>query len=140
MSGHYSNSETSHTLINFGIDLAPPRISSLSIENKTYDSAELPLSFVVDEKVSQASYSLDNQAKVMIDGNTTLTGLTPGNHNLTVYVVDFAGNTEASRTISFSVDAPLPTLLIAAAFVAVTAVVAMAAVVYLKKGRRDVTD
>jgi hypothetical protein len=133
MSGHYSNSVTSQASIIFIVDVAPPHISSLSIENKTYNSAELSLSFVVDEQVAQASYSIDNQTKVMIDGNTTLKGLTPGNHSLTVYVVDFAGNTGASQTISFSVDEPFPTLLIAVVSVAVAVVVAVVAVVYLKR-------
>jgi hypothetical protein len=133
-SGHYAISETSHALIDFAIDLAPPRISSLSIENKTYNSLELPLNFVVDEKISQASYVIDNHAKIVIDNNTTLTGLTAGNHNLTVYVVDSAGNIGESETISFWVEAPFPLLLTGAMVSAAIAIVVLvAALVYWKK-------
>lgn len=138
-SGHYANSETATTLINFAIDLTPPQISSISVENKTYNSLELPLNFVVDEKISQASYVIDNQAKIVTNNNTTLTGLTVGNHNLTVYVVDSAGNIGESETISFSVEAPFP-LLLTAAMVSAAIVVAAAAAVFLKKRRQDVTD
>jgi hypothetical protein len=137
--GHNANSATSQALIDFSIDCTPPRISGLSVENKTYNSSELPLSFVVDEKTSQISYSMDNQAKVIVDGNTTLRGLTYGNHNLTIYAVDSAGNTGESETISFSVETPFPLLLTAALVsvaVAVTVVAVVVAVVYWKKRKQ----
>jgi hypothetical protein len=137
-SGHYANSATSEAMIDFTVDLSPPSISNLSIENKTYNSCDLPLSFFVGEEVSQASYCIDNQAKVTISGNTTLGGLTSGNHNLTVYVLDKAGNAGESETVSFSVETslPFPWLPVAAVAVAVVAVVAVIGLLYWKKRRR----
>jgi len=70
----------------FTIDNTPPAISNLSVENKTYYSTDIQLNFSVNETASQISYSLDNQANVTINGNTTLTGLIEGSHNLTVYI------------------------------------------------------
>jgi hypothetical protein len=41
--------------------------------------------------------------------------LSNGEHRLTVYATDEAGNAGASETIIFSVDVPFPTALVAAA-------------------------
>jgi hypothetical protein len=80
------------------------------------------------------SYSLDGQDNVTIAGNTTLSGLPNGNHNVTVYATDKAGNV-ASETISFSVEAPFPVVPVAAASVATIAVVGAGLLVYFKKRR-----
>ena len=50
----------------------------LLIKNQTYNSTEIPLNFYMNDKVSQITYNLDNQANVTISGNTTLTGLAEG--------------------------------------------------------------
>jgi hypothetical protein len=42
-----------------------------------------------------------------IDGNITLTGLQDGDHKLTIYATDEAGNYKASQTIDFKVQVPL---------------------------------
>jgi hypothetical protein len=42
-----------------------------------------------------------------INGNTTLTGLQDGDHKLTVYATDEAGNVRTSETIDFDVQVPL---------------------------------
>ncbi len=131
--GHYAHDETSKALVNFAIDSTPPRISGVSIENKTYSSTELLLTFTVDEQISQASYSLDNQANVTINGNTTMQGLTEGTHNLIVYATDAAGNTGVSEMIAFSVATPVSTTVVAAAAV-FTVVVVASLLVYFRKG------
>lgn len=60
-------------------DSTPPAITLLSIENKTYETADLLLNFTVSEE-SQVSYSLDGQDNVTISGNCTLTKLSFGSH------------------------------------------------------------
>ncbi|MCJ7560664.1 hypothetical protein MUO79_08635, partial [Candidatus Bathyarchaeota archaeon] len=85
------------------IDTTVPRIAVLSPENKTYYTTDVPLSFTEDEAVSWVRYSLDAQDTVTIAGNTTLTGLSYGSHNLTVYAQDIAGNIGASVTIYFTI-------------------------------------
>lgn len=104
----------------FTIDKTSPTISNLSLENKTYNSAELPLplSFTIDKAVSWLAYCIDNQANTTIarwynpdiygkQFNTTLKGLSPGSHSIVVYAIDTAGNTGVSEIIYFSV-APAP--------------------------------
>jgi hypothetical protein len=84
-------------------DSAPPNISNLSLENKTYLEPDVPLNFSVDEYTSQLTYSLDGKDNVTISGNTTLTDLSIGAHNVTVYAWDDAGNVGASQTIDFAI-------------------------------------
>jgi hypothetical protein len=126
------------------VDTTPPRISLLSIENKTYDTNDFQLNFTVNEKISQISYVLDGQENVTITGNTILTELPNGEHNITVYATDEAGNTGASETKTFIVAQPepepeaepFPTTLVAAASLATVAVVGMGLAVYLVKFKK----
>jgi hypothetical protein len=112
---------------------APPSISLFSIENKTYDKADISLTFTISDSATQIMYSLDGEENVSISGNTTLTGLANGDHNLTLFAKDEAGNTGASRTIWFSVAEPFPTTLVVLASVAAVAVVGGSLLVYFKK-------
>jgi hypothetical protein len=125
----------SSSLINFTIDPIAPRLLSLSVENKTYSSSNVPLDVLVNEPVSQVIYSLDGQANMSVAGNMTLIGLPDGGHELTVYVKDLAGNAGNSETICFSVDAsePFPAAPVAAASVATIAVLSVGLLVYFKK-------
>jgi hypothetical protein len=110
-----------------------PIISNLSLENKTYQNS-LPLNFTTDESTSWIGYCLDGKANVTIAGNTTLTILSDGKHNITVYATDLAGNTGASETSHFSVEVPkpFPTTLVAASVTSVAAV-GTGLLVYFKK-------
>ena len=128
----------------FTIDTTSPDILVLSPENKTYDTAEIPLNFTVNELISQITYSLDGQDNVAIDGNTTLTELSDGSHSLIVYATDTAGNTGASETVYFSIEVPppepktsepFPITWIAAA-TAIIAIVGAILLVYLRKTKR----
>jgi hypothetical protein len=123
------------SLITFTVDTSPPNISILSSQNATYLTHDVPLTFVTNEAISGASYVLDGQANVTFTGNLTLTGIPYGEHNVTVYAQDEAGNIGASETVVFSVTEPEPfpaTSAIAASIV-VVAVVAVGALVYWKK-------
>jgi len=91
-------------------DTTPPTISIVSPENKTYTVNNVSLTFTVSKSTSWIGYSLDGQANVTITGNTTLTGLPDGPHNLVVYAKDNAGNTGPSETIYFSIVSPPPDL------------------------------
>ncbi len=107
MAGNEGSSETVHfTIQTPTVDTTPPNISVLSPETKTYATADVSLTFTVDESVAWMAYSLDGQANVTVSGNTTLTGLPDGSHSLMVYARDAAGNTGASGTISFTIDTP----------------------------------
>jgi len=116
-------------------DTVPPRISIISPENKVYNDTSVPLTFLIYEASSWMGYSLDGQDNVTIAGNTTLSGLPNGSYNLTVYVTDSSGNTGASETIYFDVDAPepFPVVPVAAASGVSIAGVAVCLLYYRKK-------
>jgi len=90
---------------------APPVISVLSPENKTYSVNDVPLTFSVSEPTSWIGFSLDGQANATISGNTTLTSLLDGVHYVVVYASDTLGNMGASSTIYFAVDTTPPDIM-----------------------------
>jgi multisubunit Na+/H+ antiporter MnhC subunit len=75
-----------------------------------------------------------------VSGNTTLSGLPVGAHNLTVYAWDAFGNVGASQTVAFSVvssaSEPLPIIIAITASVACVAVSAVILLIYFKKRRK----
>ncbi len=91
-------------LVHFTVDTIPT-ISNLSIENKVYTSHKIPLSFNVNEPISQVSCTLDNSSKMYFSGNTTLS-VTEGEHSLVVYAKDTTGNLATSNMVFFTVDIP----------------------------------
>lgn len=92
----------SNSTVFFWIDTAPD-ISLLMPENDTYISTTIPLQFAIKQSVTWIGYSLDGQENVTVDGNTTLSGLSFGEHTVTVYARDAAGNMGASELRVFTV-------------------------------------
>ena len=125
---------TGFSSVNFTVDTTSPDVSVLSLDGITYESSDVPLNFSVSEPVSKIAYVLDGQDNVTVNGNTTLTGLSAGMHNVTVYVWDAAGNVGVSETVTFTVE-PFPAVPVAAASVAVVASVSAGILVYFKKRR-----
>ncbi|MCW4001272.1 MAG: hypothetical protein NWE93_13645 [Candidatus Bathyarchaeota archaeon] len=124
--------------VTYTVDHTPPDIAILCPTASQYTTASLPLNFSVNEPISQATYSIDNSEALCTEGNQTLTGLTIGEHNITVYAWDNSGNMGTSQTISFSINPPAQAadvLLEIAAVASVAAVVAAAGLVvhYRKK-------
>jgi len=124
---------TAAALVRFTVDATPPEITVLQIENKTFANSEVPLNFTVNESVSRISYVLDGQDNSTFFGNTTLTCLDNGEHNLTVYACDDAGNIGASETVTFTVaePKPFPTTMVIAPIASV-AVIGAGLLVYFK--------
>lgn len=131
---------------NISIDLTPPNILILSPENRTYiaanvTTANIPLNFTLSEQTSKVSYSLDRHNNATIAGNMTLSDLSIGSHNFTIYARDVAGNTGASETIYFTIEEetelpePFSTTLVVASVITV-AIVDIGIVVYFKKRKR----
>lgn len=87
------------------VDASPPSIIILSPKNRTYEAAEVPLIFILDEPAVWIRYSLDGKANVTIKGNITLTNLSVGSHSLRVYAMDAYGNVGASESIYFTIKA-----------------------------------
>lgn len=117
----------------------PPTVTNTSIKNETYKQDSLALNFTTDKPTSWMGYSLDGKENVTITGNATLTGLSPGWHNVTVYAIDKSGNTGTSETVSFSIKAEesFPATLIAVAFVASIAAVAFGLLAYSIKKQKN---
>jgi parallel beta-helix repeat protein len=125
----------------FALQTTPPKISIRSPTNQTYDKSSVPLDFSVDvvsavKAVNWTGYSLDGKQNVTITGNTTLTGLSSGFHNVTVYANDTYGNMAASETVTFTISLPFPVVPVAAASVATIAAVGVGLLVYFKKCKR----
>ena len=120
-------------LATINLDPTLPNVSLLSPENKTFVRSTVPLDFTVNDLVTQTSYSLDGQDNVTITGNTTLTGLSNGEHNVTVYYADIIGNVGASETAYFNIDIPFPTSLVVSISGASLALVGVGLLVYFKK-------
>jgi len=94
----------------------PPEIKVVSPTNQIYNESSVSLVFTVNKPASWMGYSLDGQDNVTVTGNATLTGLSSGLHNVTVYAKDAFENTGASETIHFIIaeePEPFPTSLIA---------------------------
>ena len=132
-------------------DQSYPKISLVSIENKIYDKSNIPLDFTVNKATSRISYVLDGQSNVTINGNTTLSDLSNGLHNITVYAWDLAGNVGSSETVAltvaepesspivpFTVAKPKPfSIVLVVASIATVAMVSIGLLVYFKKRHRE---
>jgi hypothetical protein len=122
--------------VNFTVEVPKPEI--IAPVHKVYNETGVPLTFVIYEASSLMSYSLDGQDNVTISGNTTLTGLPNGDHNVTVYATDEVGNTGASQTITFTIakpepqSEPFPTTLVVASIASVV-IIGAGVVLYFSK-------
>jgi len=117
-------------------DNTAPEVSVLSPENKTYYTTDIQLNLIASEPDLWMRYKLDAENAIEISGNTTLTGLACGVHNLTVYATDAFGNMGISETICFTIAAEselFPTVVVATASVASLAVVGVGLLVYFKR-------
>jgi len=121
-------------VVHFVVD-CPPEIAILSVKQRQAFSVDsVPLVFSVSEPVSWVSYSFDGQDNVTVAGNTTLTGLPNGEHNVKVYAIDDTGNVGVSETITFTVNA-FPTMH-AIMIVAVAIVFSVGLLVYFLRRKR----
>jgi len=121
------------------IDLTEPIVDVQSFEKTIYTNT-VNLTFIVSEPTSWIGYSLDGQDNVTISGNTTLTGLPNGYHNVTVYAWDSAGNVGKSETVTFTVTEPesFPTVpVVAVSAVSIIAVAAAGLLLYNRKRRKE---
>jgi hypothetical protein len=113
-------------------DVSPPVIAVSSPKSKTYDTGDISLTFTVNEPAVWIGYSLDGQDNLTITENVTLSGLSKGAHNVTVYAKDIAGNIGASETIHFTMVDHFPIEWIAASVIMV-ATVGVALLIHFKK-------
>ena len=94
------------------LDFIPPTIYFISPLNMSHSTSDVPLTFFPEEQPYQLSYSLDNKENVTIAGNTILTGLSEGSHNIIVYGVNTYGEYERSERRLFTVDFSSPHIVV----------------------------
>ncbi len=58
--------------VNFTVDSIQPTISFMSVQNKTFDTANVALNFSLNKLVSKVFYSLDNHENVTANENAPL--------------------------------------------------------------------
>jgi len=87
---------------------APLTITLLSPVNTTYSVNSVPLTFTVNRDTSWIGYCVDDLGNVTIAGNTTLSGLSDGEHTVIVYSNDTCGIMSASDMVHFAVDTTPP--------------------------------
>ena len=116
--------------------ITPPSVRLISPKNTTYTFTNITLEFTVNKQTTWIGYSLDGQDNVTVSGNTTLSGLFNGLHNITIYAKDEFDNIGFSETINFTIAVPepepFPTTVIVASIVTV-AIVGTGLSVYFKK-------
>jgi hypothetical protein len=136
---YYYFSTVDSCTVGFTIDTVPPAVSVSELDNATFVEPDVPLNFATNESFSKISYVLDNRENVTVGGNTTLTGLSCGVHNVTVYAWDEAGNAGASETVLFTIteQEPFPTATVAAVSgISALVVVGTVLAIYFKKRKR----
>jgi hypothetical protein len=122
--------------VNFVVDNTAPEVSIVALENKTYNTPDVLLDWAVNEAISQVAYSLDGLDNITISGNTTLAGLSTGEHYVRLYATDLAGHIGVSETVFFTVEEPSPTAVVTAASIASVSAIAVGLLVYLKKRKK----
>ena len=115
---------------------SPPSVRLISPKNTTYTSANVTLEFTINKQTSWIGYSLDGQNTVTITGNTTLSEMSSGLHNVTIYAKDPIENIVTYETIWFSVAEPFPTVPVAAASMASIVVACVGVFFWLRKCKR----
>ena len=113
-----------------------PHVSIFNLENATCHG-NVSLNFTTNKPTSWVGYSLDGVDNVTITGNTTLTDLASGVHNITLYAEDTFGSIGTSETITFTIaeeteTIPFTTTLVVASVI-IVAVIGAGLLVYFKK-------
>jgi len=99
------------SMVNFTIDTTASTITiDLPIEGYNYNTDTIALNVSADESVTW-QYSINGTANVTFTSNTTLNNLPDGNHNVTVYGNDLAGNI-GSAMVNFTIDTINPIITI----------------------------
>jgi len=108
--GNYNSSTTSNVVV----DTVVPSVSIQSPTSGAYNSTSVDLNYTATDSrsgVANCSYKVDSGSVVPEPTcqNVTLSGLSQGNHAVTVYSTDNAGNTN-STSVLFSVDSLPPSV------------------------------
>ena len=90
------------------VDFIPPSIHIVSPFSVAYSTSDVPLTYVLEEQLSYLSYCLDGQENVTLDGDTILTDLSEGLHDIVLFGLNGNGEDERSDRRFFTVDLSNP--------------------------------
>ena len=79
----------------------PLDLQIISPENKTYKTSDITLNYSLSRAVDEITYSLDGEKKVLT-GNQTLSKLTNGIHNVTIYA--YEKEDKVMKTVTFTIQ------------------------------------
>ncbi len=115
--------------INFTVQLLNPII--LAPDRTIFNDTNVPLQFALENlpSLSWIGYSLDGTGNITITGNTTLTGLSNGEHNVTLFANDTFGNIVASQLVRFTVALPVVTKPFPTALLSIVSVILFVALI-----------
>ena len=131
------------------LDYEPTEITLLSTQNLTYFSSETPLIFTVNKNsIKNSYYILDSNLKelVYINGNTTITGLSNGTHQIAVVVQTEDGRDGTNLTYfsinstktGFPISFSLITFIVVT-LIGISIVTALAIIFYKKRNQNKTT-
>lgn len=86
-----------------GGDVFSCRITYPIISTVSFPTTSVPLEYMLNAEASWVAYSLDGQANVTLNGETSMAVLTNGRHSVTVYANDTSGVMTRSNTVYFLV-------------------------------------
>jgi len=105
------NINTTNTTVTVTVDTLSPTVTiDLPVEGYNYNTDTVAINVSADESVTW-QYSINGTANVTFTPNETLSSLPDGNHNVTVYGSDLAGNI-GSAMVNFTIDTTAPIITI----------------------------
>lgn len=129
-------------LANYEREIIPPKVVIHSPSDNVYDNVNVSLTFSIDKPFNWAGYSLDGQSNVTINGNTTISDLAYGSHNITVYVNSTFGVIGISKSVEFNVTKSQPftyTIVILVSVAVIAMVIWQAIVLHLRRRQKPLT-
>ncbi|MCK5660487.1 MAG: hypothetical protein KAH86_03940, partial [Methanosarcinales archaeon] len=102
------NSNTTFTREILLDTIAPTITIDIPQELNNYSTSTVALNVSADESIVSWQYSINGSTNTPFSPNTTLPVLPDGNHNVTVYANDSAGNV-GSTLVNFTIDTMPPT-------------------------------
>jgi RNA polymerase sigma factor (sigma-70 family) len=93
-------------------DATPPKVTIASGPTGTTTDTSASFSFSADEAGSTFQCSLDGGAFNACESPAVYNGLAPGSHSFSVRATDKAGNTSQPATRSWTIEEPLPDLVV----------------------------
>lgn len=111
INAHYVNGSICtpiNSTIKVDTTILQPEMTLISPQAQNYATSKVDIVYTVNSPVEWSYYKLDNQEWVHFYGNTTLTGLANGSHELQVSVKteanEYSYNANMARTVNFSVN------------------------------------